>query len=298
MGCHRLTFGTIVYNSQNIPAYKKYVDTFHEKINHVNQSYQGKLGYAPIVLTGAVFEPEKSDLFAAYDVFIITALADGMNLTPMEVVSAKHLDDEHDHHPAVFVLSEGAGIGRREGFAKHGYTLDRTMEPEMMKGQLKRAIDEVIATRENPEKMEELVAGNKSMQAFVRENEVNKWAADFLEQLLKPQPEETRPEFEDPAFDTSDEFPSSGSARSDAGKSGVDRRAASPYSFNRSDETSTAALGARLLMPHHRNLWSGAHPQGGHGYRQNPMPTAGRNMHAMWLRAYGGLRRLGNFPRL
>ena len=64
-------------------------------------------------------------MLAAYDVFIITALADGMNLTPLEVISAKHLDDEHDHRPAVILLSEGAGLGRRHEFARHGYVLDR-----------------------------------------------------------------------------------------------------------------------------------------------------------------------------
>ncbi len=289
---------TLAPSRENVPSYKKYVDTLYGKINHVNQSYQRKLGYAPVVLTGPVFDPEKSDLFAAYDVFAITALADGMNLTPLEVISTKHLDDEHDHRPAVFLLSEGAGIGRRQGFAKYGYTLDRTMEPEMMRGQLKRAIDEVIATRESPEKLEELVARNKSMQAFVREHEVNKWTADFLEQLLKPQPEKARPEFEDPGFDTSDEFPSSGSAKSDAGKSVVGHRATHPYSFNRSNETSTAALGARLLMPHYLNLRSRANPQGRQGYRQIRMPTARRDIFSIWLRAYGRLRRLGSFPKL
>ena len=39
------------------------------------------------------------------------------------------------------------------------------------------------------------------MQAFAREHEVNKWAADFLEQLMKSQPAKTGPEFEDPGFE-------------------------------------------------------------------------------------------------
>lgn len=289
---------TLAPSRENVPSYKKYVDTLYGKINQVNQSYQRKLGYAPVVLTGPVFDPEKSDLFAAYDVFVITALSDGMNLTPLEVISTKHLDDEHDHRPAVFLLSEGAGIGRRHDFVKHGYPLDRTMEPEMVKGQLKRGIDEVMATREDPGKLEDLVAKNKSMQDFVHENEIAKWTADFIEQLLQPQPAKSVPEFKDPGLDTSDGVPSSGAAMRDAARPGAGRGVTYPFTFYRSDETSTAALGARLLIPRRSYRGAGANPQGRQGHRQHLGPTAERDMHAIWLRAYGMLRRLRNFPRL
>ena len=215
---------------EDVPSYKKYVDTLFGKINHVNQSFQCELGYAPIVLTGPVFDPEKSDLFAAYDVFVITALADGMNLTPLEVISAKHFDEEHDHRPAVFLLSEGAGVSRRHEFAKHGHTLSRTMEPEMIKDRLKRGIDDVIASREDPKKMEELVEKNKSMQAFVQENDIMKWAADFLEELVvESEAGEPESEFPDPGLDVSDEFPDPG--------------------FDGGDEISMAPLAASILMP-------------------------------------------------
>ena len=219
---------TMAPSREDVPSYKKYVDTLFGKINHVNQSFQRELGYAPIVLTGPVFDPEKSDLFAAYDVFVITALADGMNLTPLEVISAKHFDEEHDHRPAVFLLSEGAGVGRRHEFAKHGYTLSRTMEPEMIKDQLKRGIDDVIASREDSKKMEELVEKNKSMQTFVQENDIMKWAADFLGELVV-ESEVAESEFPDPGLEVSDGFPDPG--------------------FNVGDEISMAPLAVSILMP-------------------------------------------------
>ena len=286
---------TLAPSRENVPSYKKYVDTLYGKINHVNQSYQRKLGYAPIVFTGPVFDPEKSDLFAAYDVFVITALADGMNLTPLEVISTKHLDQEHDHHPAVFLLSEGAGIGRRHEFVRHAYALDRTMEPEMIKRQLKRGIDKVIATRENPEELERLVAGNESMQDFVYENEIAKWTADFMEQLLAPRPVKYGAEFDSPGFDTTDESPSSGSLVSDTAESAVVPGAAYPYTINRSDETSTAALGARPLLPRVPVRRAGANPQGRQRYRQNRVRAAGRGAGGLWLRAISLFRRLRNF---
>ena len=291
---------TLAPSRENVPSYKRYVDTLYGKINRVNQSYQQTLGYAPVVLTGPVFDPEKSDLFAAYDVFVITALSDGMNLTPLEVISTKHLDDEHDHRPAVFMLSEGAGVGRRQELVRHGYTLDRTMDPEMIKGQLKRGINEVIAAREDPGKLEELVAGNKSMQAFVHENEIAKWTADYLEQLLQPRPAKNGPESEYPGFGTHDESPSSGSAMSNAGTPGEVRRAGYSRTFNSTDETLMAELGARSLLPRQwrqRYRPTGANPQGSQAYRQNRAPTAGRGMGGMWLRANSVLRRLRNFVK-
>ena len=286
---------TLAPSRENVPSYKKYVDTLYGKINHVNQSYQRKLGYAPVVLTGPVFDPEKSDLFAAYDVFVITALSDGMNLTPLEVISTKHLDDEHDHPPAVFILSDGAGIGRRHEFVEHGYTLHRTMEPEMIKEQLKRGIDEVIATREDPGKLEELVAGNKSMQAFVHEHEIAKWTADFMEQLLAPRPAKNRSEFGSPGFDTTDESSLSGSDMSDTAESAAVPGAAYPCIIDSSDVTSTAALGARLLIPHYPGRRAEANPQGRRGYGQNRVRPAGRGIGGMWLRARSVFRRLRNF---
>ena len=286
---------TLAPSRENVPSYKKYVDTLYGKINHVNQSYQRKLGYAPVVLTGPVFDPEKSDLFAAYDVFVITALSDGMNLTPLEVISTKHLDDEHDHRPAVFMLSEGAGIGRRHEFVKHGYTLDRTMEPEMIKGQLKRGIDEVIATREDPGKLEELVARNKSMQAFVYENEITKWTADFMEQLLEPRPGENGAEFVSPGFDTSDDSSSSGDDNSNSSENLLVPGAAYPCTFTSNDETSTAAIGARSLLPRAPARRAGANPRGRQRYRQSRVPAAGRGAGRMWLRAKSVFRRLRNF---
>ena len=260
---------TMAPSREDVPTYKKYVDTLFGKIDHVNQSFQRELGYAPIVLTGPVFEPEKSDLFVAYDIFVITALADGMNLTPLEVISAKHLDEEHDHHPAVFLLSKGAGVGRRVEFAKHGYTLDRTMEPEMIKGQLKRGIDDVIASREDPKKMQELVERNKSMQAFVQENEIMKWAADFLEELVV-EPDGAEPE---------SKFPDSG--------------------LDASDEVSTALLAAPILMPgqwQQRPQWSRPNP-GGQRYRQG-RPLSGRPRPSGRLfKAMSGLRMLRKLIR-
>ncbi len=286
---------TLAPSRENVPSYKKYVDTLYGKINRVNQTYQGKLGYAPVVLTGPVFDPEKSDLFAAYDVFVITALSDGMNLTPLEVISTKHLDEGHDHRPAVFILSEGAGIGRRHEFVKHGYTLERTMEPEMIKEQLKRGIDKVIATREDPEKLEKLAAGNKSMQAFVHENEIAKWTADFMEQLLAPRTADSGAEFDSPGFDTTDESPSSGSDMGDTAESAAVPGSAYPYTFSSSDEISTAALAARPLLPRNPHRRAGANPPGRQGYRQNRMPAVGRGAGRMWLRAKSVFRRLRNF---
>ena len=263
---------TMAPSRENVPSYKKYVDTLFEKIDNVNQNYQCQLGYAPIVLTGPVFDPEKSDLFAAYDVFVITALSDGMNLTPLEVISTKHLDDEHDHRPAVFLLSEGAGVGRRHEFTRHGSTLDRSMEPEMIKAHLKFGIDEVIESRKDPKKLEELVAKNKSMQAYVREHEVNKWTADFLEQLMESQPSKPGAEFKDPGFNPGAEPPSSGATRSDAAKSSVVRSGVYPSAFSDNlDEISLAPLAAAALMPRlmrQRQQSTGANPQGRQGYRQ------------------------------
>ena len=276
---------TLAPSRENVPSYKNYVDTLYGKINHVNKSYQGDLEYAPIVLTGPVFDPEKSDLFAAYDVFIITALADGMNLTPLEVISTKHLDEQHDHRPAVFVLSEGAGVGRRAEFAEHCYGLDRRMEPEMIKGRLKQSIDEVIAARKDPEKMAELVVKNKTMQDFVRENEIMKWTADFLEQLLSGlQKHKPGYEFPDPGLETSAEFPDSGlEASAEFPKPG----------FNASENISMARLAAFSLMPDRlqpRSQWSRQYP-GGRGYERRPLPGRLRPPGRLF-NILGGLRKL------
>ena len=278
---------TLAPSRDNVPSYKKYVDTLYGKINHVNQSYQARLGYAPVVLTGPVFDPEKSDLFVAYDIFVITALCDGMNLTPLEVISTKHLDDEYEHHPAVFVLSEGAGIGRRHGFTIHCYTLERSMKPEMIKEQLKRGIDEVVASREDPGKMEELVAKNKSMQTFVRENEITKWTADFLEELIIRRSTKTKAGIPDPGFAVSDEIPYVYSTGNKPPNSG----------FRLSDETSMGLLAALLLMLHQwqqRYRWPNP---GNWGYRPGRSRISRPRPATRLLNAMGGLHRLKNFIR-
>ncbi|MBV8103777.1 MAG: alpha,alpha-trehalose-phosphate synthase (UDP-forming) [Hyphomicrobiales bacterium] len=124
-------------------------------IRYVNRSY------SRTVLAG---------LYRAADVAMVTPLRDGMNLVAKEYLAAQDPED-----PGVLVLSEFAGAAKE---------LDRALivnphETDAVAAALKRALEMPLAERRER---------HAPMVAHLLENDIRKWAEDYLAALVEGAP--------------------------------------------------------------------------------------------------------------
>ena len=109
-------------------------------------------------------------LYRAADVAMVTPLRDGMNLVAKEYLAAQDPED-----PGVLVLSEFAGAATK---------LDRGLivnphETDAVASALKRALEMPLAERRER---------HGPMLAYLLENDIRKWAEDYLSMLVDGRP--------------------------------------------------------------------------------------------------------------
>jgi trehalose 6-phosphate synthase len=109
-------------------------------------------------------------LYRAADVAMVTPLRDGMNLFAKEYLAAQDPED-----PGVLVLSEFAGAAKK---------LDRALivnphETDAVASALKRALEMPLAERRER---------HGPMLAYLSENDIRKWAEDYLSMLVDGRP--------------------------------------------------------------------------------------------------------------
>ena len=129
----------------------RFGDAAWTPIRYVNRSY------SRTVLAG---------LYRAADVAMVTPLRDGMNLVAKEYLAAQDPDD-----PGVLVLSEFAGAAKELDHA----LIVNPHETDAVAAALKRALEMPLAERRER---------HAPMLAHLLENDITKWAEDYLAALV------------------------------------------------------------------------------------------------------------------
>jgi trehalose 6-phosphate synthase/phosphatase len=153
-----------VPSREGVEAYAGLRRRIDELVGRINSTY-ATLGAVPVHrLHRAMSERDVAALYAAADVLLVTPLRDGMNLVAKEFVAVRNDED------GVLVLSEFAGAANELGEALHvnPYDLDA------LAATIQRAL-----TMPRDERRERM----KALRHRVRENDVDRWASDFLNAL-------------------------------------------------------------------------------------------------------------------
>ena len=149
---------------ERVEAYQTLRDEVEVIVGRINGQH-GKVGYSPVhYLHQSHPREEMAALYLAADVMLVTPLRDGMNLVAKEYVAARY--DEG----GTLVLSEFTGAADELGAAF-------LVNPHDIEG-LKNAI--VRAATASPQEARRRM---RSMRRRVREHDVNRWAASFLDTL-------------------------------------------------------------------------------------------------------------------
>ncbi|MDQ6799148.1 MAG: trehalose-6-phosphate synthase [Actinomycetota bacterium] len=157
----RVTFLALVQPSrQDVKQYVDYLESIRQLVAHVNQKH-GTANWQPIELS---LEGDFDEVVAAYklfDVLVVNAVSDGMNLVAKEAALVNKRD-------GVLALSENAGAHEELGeFAVTLHPFD-----------IQQQADAIFAAlmMDGHERGHRLAAA----AAFVRENDVAKWLHDQL----------------------------------------------------------------------------------------------------------------------
>ena len=149
---------------ERVEAYQTLRDEVEVIVGRINGQH-GEVGYSPVhYLHQSYPREEMAALYLAADVMLVTPLRDGMNLVAKEYVAARY--DEG----GTLVLSEFTGAADELGAAF-------LVNPHDIEG-LKNAI--VRAATASPQEARRRM---RSMRRRVREHDVNRWAASFLDTL-------------------------------------------------------------------------------------------------------------------
>jgi trehalose 6-phosphate synthase len=149
---------------ERVEAYRTLRDEVEVTVGRINGQY-GELGYSPIQYLHQSFPREEmAALYLAADVMLVTPLRDGMNLVAKEYVAARF--DEG----GTLVLSEFTGAADELAGAF-------LVNPHDIAG-MKDAIVQAATTPP-----QEARRRMRSMRRRVREYDVARWAASFLDTL-------------------------------------------------------------------------------------------------------------------
>jgi trehalose 6-phosphate synthase len=149
---------------ERVEAYQTLRDEVEVIVGRINGQH-GEVGYSPVhYLHQSYPREEMAALYLAADVMLVTPLRDGMNLVAKEYVACRN--DES----GALVLSEFTGAADELGGAF-------LVNPHDIEG-LKNAI--VRAATASPQEARRRM---RSMRRRVREHDVNRWAASFLDTL-------------------------------------------------------------------------------------------------------------------
>jgi trehalose 6-phosphate synthase/phosphatase len=149
-----------------VDTYKDLRDAIEKAISHINGVY-GTVDWTPISyqFKNLAFEKVVA-LYARADVALITPLRDGMNLVAKEYIACKQ------QSPGVLILSEMAGA------------IDELPEAiSINPNDITSIVDAIETALAMP--ADEQYAHLRSMQSRLSRYTVQRWAADFIEQLDK-----------------------------------------------------------------------------------------------------------------
>ena len=179
----RLTLEDVVFvqvatpSRERVDQYRILRDEIDRLVGRVNGDL-GRIGRPAISYLHTSFPREEmAALYRAADVMVVTPFRDGMNLVAKEYVACRYDDD------GALVLSEFAGAANelRQAYLVNPYDIDG-MKAQMMEAFAANGRD--------------LTRRMRAMRRTVAENDVSRWASNFLDQLSGTQPthsKSTRP---------------------------------------------------------------------------------------------------------
>ena len=148
---------------QEIPEYSEYLAAIRREVRSVNDRYQ-RDGWIPIDLRIADDFPQSVAAYKQYDVLLVNAIFDGLNLIAKEAPLVNDRD-------GVLVLSENAGVHEEIG----AWAL--TVNPFDVHGQAV-AIHEALTMAQDERR-----ARLESIRAHVREHDLEAWISSLLADL-------------------------------------------------------------------------------------------------------------------
>ena len=163
----------VVPSRIGVEDYQKAKDVINQIVGNINSLY-GDIQWTPIIYQYKAIAFEQ--LIAFYNISnvgLVTPLRDGMNLVAKEYVAAQQ------GQQGVLVLSEMAGAAAELGEA---VIINPNHREEIAEG-IRTALEMPAA---------EQVARMAAMQARIKNNDVNKWARQFLAELQKTNKEQKK----------------------------------------------------------------------------------------------------------
>lgn len=153
----------------DIPEYMDMDRQVSEKVGHINGAW-GDVSWTPIrYINQSYSRTALATIYRCARVGLVTPLRDGMNLVAKEYVASQDPND-----PGVLVLSRFAGAVRD---LREGALVVNPHETEGMAAAIRQALEMPL---------EERRARYIRMMRVLRSQDINAWAADFLEALEQP----------------------------------------------------------------------------------------------------------------
>ncbi|MDO5628814.1 MAG: trehalose-6-phosphate synthase [Mobilicoccus sp.] len=153
-----------VPSRERVEAYKNLKDEIELTVGQINGDYSTVGATAVQYLHQSFDRAEMAAMFQAADVMLVTPLRDGMNLVAKEYVTCRHGDD------GALVLSEftGAAVELSDAYMHN---------PHDIQGLKNRILQ---AVQDSPEERSRRMT---ALRETVRRNDVQHWAASFLDAL-------------------------------------------------------------------------------------------------------------------
>jgi trehalose 6-phosphate synthase len=148
---------------QALPVYVRYVEAIEAEVRSVNERF-GTEGWAPIDLQAADNFPQSVAAYKQFDVLLVNAVFDGMNLVAKEAPLVNDRD-------GVLVLSENAGAYAELGEWAVG------VNPFDVAGQAQALYEALTMPREERHRRAEAI------DARVRAHDIEAWTAGLLADL-------------------------------------------------------------------------------------------------------------------
>ncbi len=154
---------------ERVDQYRNLRDDIDRLVGRINGDV-GRIGRPPITYLHSSFPREEmAALYRAADIMVVTPLRDGMNLVAKEYVACRQADD------GALVLSEFAG-------AAHELRQAYLVNPHDINGLKERLLQAMNDSPRNKARRMRL------MRRQVVENDIDRWASSFLEDLQASRP--------------------------------------------------------------------------------------------------------------